>query len=215
MHSSYKELRVVMCGAHQAGKSTLMSVLTHGEDEKPLLCNGMGQARSRVFTHKHEVGRIGGKHGYCRRSESDHQFKTPLSLSLSLCAWIRSLVVALLRLQVESGRTSSIAHESLAYGRNGHCLNYQTSSACWPLTPLEMSREAGKMLRLFDLSGHERYLKTTCYGLTCLVPDFVMLIVSAQVSNDCTTLRATPGRIFRPTNKPDPLHFSFYFCRRV
>ena len=44
---------------------------------------------------------------------------------------------------------------------------------------------------------------------------FVMLIVSAQVSNDCTTLRATPGRIFRPTNKPDPLHFSFYFCRRV
>jgi hypothetical protein len=43
-----------------------------------------------------------------------------------------------------------------------------------------MSREAGKMIRLFDLSGHERYLKTTCYGLTCLVPDFVMLIVSAQ-----------------------------------
>ena len=48
------------------------------------------------------------------------------------------------------------------------------------MTPLEMSREAGKMIRLFDLSGHERYLKTTCYGLTCLVPDFVMLIVSAQ-----------------------------------
>ena len=72
-----------MCGAHQAGKSTLMSVLTHGEDEKPLLCNGMGQARSRVFTHKHEVGRIGGKHGYCRHSESDPT-KTPLSLSLSL-----------------------------------------------------------------------------------------------------------------------------------
>ena len=132
---SYTELRVAMCGAHDAGKSTLMSVLTHGEHRKPLLCNGMGQARSRVFTHKHEV---------------------------------------------ESGRTSSIAHEVLAYGKNGLCLNYQTDSVCWPLSPVEMSREAGKMLRLFDLSGHERYLKTTCYGLTCLVPDFVMLIVSAQ-----------------------------------
>ncbi|QDZ25918.1 GTP-binding protein [Chloropicon primus] len=132
---SYTELRVAMCGAHDAGKSTLMSVLTHGEHRKPLLCNGMGQARSRVFTHRHEV---------------------------------------------ESGRTSSIAHEVLAYGKNGLCLNYQTDSVCWPLSPVEMSREAGKMLRLFDLSGHERYLKTTCYGLTCLVPDFVMLIVSAQ-----------------------------------
>lgn len=38
---SYTELRVAMCGAHDAGKSTLMSVLTHGEHRKPLLCNGM------------------------------------------------------------------------------------------------------------------------------------------------------------------------------
>ena len=42
---SYTELRIAMCGAHNAGKSTLMSVLTHGEDRKPLLCNGQGQAR--------------------------------------------------------------------------------------------------------------------------------------------------------------------------
>ena len=161
---SYTELRVAMCGAHNAGKSTLMSVLTHGEDRKPLLCNGQGQARSRVFTHKHEV---------------------------------------------ESGRTSSIAHESVAYGKNGMCLNYQTSSACWPLTPLEMSREAGKMLRLFDLSGHERYLKTTCYGMTCLVPDFVMLIVSAQegvsemTREHATLARALGSPIFVVVTKID------------
>ena len=36
------------------------------------------------------------------------------------------------------------------------------------------------MLRLFDLSGHERFLKATFYGMTCLAPDCVMLTVSAR-----------------------------------
>lgn len=36
------------------------------------------------------------------------------------------------------------------------------------------------MLRISDLAGHERYLKTTLYGLTSGAPSCVMLMVGAN-----------------------------------
>ena len=36
------------------------------------------------------------------------------------------------------------------------------------------------MLCFIDLGGHERYLKTAVYGLTCMLPDVVLLCVSAR-----------------------------------
>jgi len=43
-------LRVAVVGNVDAGKSTLLGVLTHGE-----LDNGRGTARQRLFRHKHEM----------------------------------------------------------------------------------------------------------------------------------------------------------------
>lgn len=42
--------RVAVVGNVDAGKSTLLGVLTHGE-----LDNGRGHARQRLFRHKHEL----------------------------------------------------------------------------------------------------------------------------------------------------------------
>lgn len=42
--------RVAVVGNVDAGKSTLLGVLTHGE-----LDNGRGYARQRLFRHKHEI----------------------------------------------------------------------------------------------------------------------------------------------------------------
>lgn len=42
--------RVAVVGNVDAGKSTLLGVLTHGE-----LDNGRGQARLKLFRHKHEI----------------------------------------------------------------------------------------------------------------------------------------------------------------
>lgn len=42
--------RVAVVGNVDAGKSTLLGVLTHGE-----LDNGRGHARQKLFRHKHEV----------------------------------------------------------------------------------------------------------------------------------------------------------------
>jgi GTPase len=38
-----------------SGKSTLVAVLTHGCDGRPLLDNCRGSARMAVFRHKHEI----------------------------------------------------------------------------------------------------------------------------------------------------------------
>ena len=43
-------IRVAVVGNVDAGKSTLLGVLTHGE-----LDNGRGMARQRLFRHKHEM----------------------------------------------------------------------------------------------------------------------------------------------------------------
>ena len=37
------------------------------------------------------------------------------------------------------------------------------------LTPAEMSTSARRVLRFIDLGGHEKYLKTALYGMTCMV----------------------------------------------
>lgn len=36
------------------------------------------------------------------------------------------------------------------------------------------------MITFIDLAGHERYLKTTVFGLVGFAPDFVMLMVGAN-----------------------------------
>ena len=39
---------------------------------------------------------------------------------------------------------------------------------------------SAKVVTLVDLAGHERYFKTTAYGLTGHLPDYACLIVSAN-----------------------------------
>ena len=40
--------------------------------------------------------------------------------------------------------------------------------------------EAAKVVSFIDLAGHERYLRTTVYGLTAHEPDYVMVVVGAN-----------------------------------
>lgn len=44
-----------VAGSMDSGKSTLVAVLTHGSDGRPLLDNCRGSARMAVFRHKHEI----------------------------------------------------------------------------------------------------------------------------------------------------------------
>ncbi|KAK9467159.1 P-loop containing nucleoside triphosphate hydrolase protein [Lipomyces arxii] len=122
------EIRVAVVGNVDAGKSTLLGVLTKGG-----LDDGRGKARVNLFRHKHEV---------------------------------------------ETGRTSSVGMEIMGFNEVGQVVgaNDGTRKATWK----EIVGGSRKVITFIDLAGHEKYLKTTVFGLMGGSPDFVMLIVGAN-----------------------------------
>ncbi|GMH38330.1 hypothetical protein BSKO_06214 [Bryopsis sp. KO-2023] len=77
--------------------------------------------------------------------------------------------------EIESGRTSSINEELLGYDEEGRVLNYAGVSA---FTPAEIGTAASRQIHFIDMGGHEKYLKTAFYGLTSMLPDYVVLCIS-------------------------------------
>ncbi|KAJ7072321.1 P-loop containing nucleoside triphosphate hydrolase protein [Mycena amicta] len=89
--------------------------------------------------------------------------------------------------EVETGRTSSIGMEILGFGPSGNAILPPTAHSTdldvirreklgWE----EISIQASKIVSFSDLAGHERYLKTTLYGLTSGAPSCVILIVGGN-----------------------------------
>jgi GTPase len=123
----FMEIRVAVVGNVDAGKSTLLGVLTHGE-----LDNGRGFARQRLFRHKHEM---------------------------------------------ESGRTSSVGNDILGFDSIGNVVNKPDHGT---LDWVKICEQSAKVITFIDLAGHERYLKTTVFGMTGHAPDFGMLMIGAN-----------------------------------
>jgi GTPase len=80
--------------------------------------------------------------------------------------------------EIETGRTSSISHEVLGFDSKG---NVVTNNAVRPLTQSEICEASSKLVTFIDLAGHEKYLKTTVFGLTGHAPDFAMLMVGGNM----------------------------------
>jgi len=76
--------------------------------------------------------------------------------------------------EIQTGRTSSISTEILAFDTKGEVLNYGDSTA------EEICATASKLITFLDLAGHHKYIKTTILGLTGHSPEVVMLIVAAN-----------------------------------
>ncbi|KAF8488394.1 P-loop containing nucleoside triphosphate hydrolase protein [Gautieria morchelliformis] len=150
------EVRCAVVGNVDSGKSTTLGVLTRGG-----LDDGRGRARVGLFRHKHEV---------------------------------------------ESGRTSSVGMEILGFSAAGlpilpttHFSNELDVIRREKLGWDEISKQSAKIVSfigilsrrslgyaeeglfvILDLAGHERYLKTTLYGLTSGSPSLVILMVAAN-----------------------------------
>ncbi|XP_041363062.1 GTP-binding protein 1-like [Gigantopelta aegis] len=123
----FMEIRVAVVGNVDAGKSTLLGVLTHGE-----LDNGRGVARQKLFRHKHEM---------------------------------------------ESGRTSSVGNDILGFDTYGNVVNKPDHGH---LDWIKICEQAAKVITFIDLAGHEKYLKTTVFGMTGHAPDFAMLMIGSN-----------------------------------
>ena len=136
------EVRVAVVGNVDSGKSTLLGVLTHS-----ILDDGRGEARCKLFRHKHEI---------------------------------------------ETGRTSSVGNDILGFDACGCVMNDEvvqhhpnstgsSVAARHNLEWEEICKRSSKVLTFIDLAGHEKYLKTTVFGMTGLAPDFCMLMVSHRL----------------------------------
>ncbi|WWC60821.1 uncharacterized protein I303_103397 [Kwoniella dejecticola CBS 10117] len=96
--------------------------------------------------------------------------------------------------EIETGRTSSVGGEILGFSPTGQAV-IPTSHATDPsdahshalavakrekLGWEEICKRASKVVSFIDLAGHERYFKTTLYGLSGCAPDYVMLMVGGN-----------------------------------
>lgn len=77
-----------------------------------------------------------------------------------------------------TGRTSSIGQHNLCLNSNGAILNDPQfrNQTCG-----DYIAKASKVVTLVDLAGHEKYFRTTAYGLTGHLPDYACLIVGANM----------------------------------
>eukprot|EP00835_Amoeboradix_gromovi_P002325 NODE_130_length_18488_cov_0.389961.p2 type:complete len:412 gc:universal NODE_130_length_18488_cov_0.389961:9609-10844(+) len=122
--NSLEDVRVAVIGNVDAGKSSILGVLTKGK-----LDDGRGKAREVLFKHKHEL---------------------------------------------LTGRTSSVGMEIMGFDEYG--AQILKNKMTWD----EVACSSSKMITFLDLAGHEKYLKTTVYGLSSSQPDYAMLMVGAN-----------------------------------
>ena len=84
----------------------------------------------------------------------------------------------------ESGRTSSVSEQFLGFDANGNTVNYSrcgdTDIKTHKVSNKELSGRSAKIVTLYDLAGHERYLKTTVMGMTGSIPDYACIVISAN-----------------------------------
>uniref|UniRef100_A0A0G4FNL3 Tr-type G domain-containing protein n=1 Tax=Chromera velia CCMP2878 TaxID=1169474 RepID=A0A0G4FNL3_9ALVE len=91
-----------------------------------------------------------------------------------------------------NGRTSSIAQEIIGFHQDGSQVQTDhgggSSSSAAAVTAASRNntwgtivKNAARIITFMDLCGHERYLKTTIFGLVGLCPDYAMIVVGANM----------------------------------
>ena len=81
--------------------------------------------------------------------------------------------------EADTGRTSSVGNDILGFNSKGSIVNKpdpHTGALDWT----QICKEAAKVLTFIDLAGHEKYLKTTVFGMTGHAPDFAMLMIGSN-----------------------------------
>ncbi|RWS29736.1 GTP-binding protein 2-like protein [Leptotrombidium deliense] len=78
------------------------------------------------------------------------------------------------RHEIQSGRTSSISREILGFNSSGSPVTYRAHR-----TAEEICEASSKLITFIDLAGHQKYLRTTVFGLMGHLPHLAIMVVSA------------------------------------
>ncbi|KAF2147857.1 P-loop containing nucleoside triphosphate hydrolase protein [Myriangium duriaei CBS 260.36] len=80
--------------------------------------------------------------------------------------------------EIESGRTSSVGMEIMGFDSKGEVVTSETPGR--KLSWEEIGNRSAKVIGFTDLAGHERYLRTTVFGLLSSEPNYCLLMVAAN-----------------------------------
>ena len=80
--------------------------------------------------------------------------------------------------EIESGRTSSVGMEIMGFDSKGEVVvsGVPGRKLSWE----EIGKRSAKVISFTDLAGHERYLRTTVFGLLSSEPNYCLLMVAAN-----------------------------------
>ena len=81
--------------------------------------------------------------------------------------------------EMESGRTSTSTHHIIGFDNNGNLVNEYNNNECRK-TWSDIVMESNKIITLNDLCGHEKYLRTTIFGVSSVLPDYCMVVIAAN-----------------------------------
>ncbi|EEA26120.1 hypothetical protein TMatcc_005628 [Talaromyces marneffei ATCC 18224] len=79
--------------------------------------------------------------------------------------------------EIESGRTSSVGMEIMGFDARGEIIG---SDKGRKLSWEEIGKKSAKVISFSDLAGHERYLRTTVFGMLSSSPNYCLLMVAAN-----------------------------------
>ncbi|KAK3494118.1 GTP-binding protein 1 [Neurospora hispaniola] len=80
--------------------------------------------------------------------------------------------------EIETGRTSSVGMEIMGFDSHGQTILSDTPGR--KLSWEEIGKRSAKVITFTDLAGHERYLRTTVFGLLSSSPNYCLLMVAAN-----------------------------------
>lgn len=80
--------------------------------------------------------------------------------------------------EIETGRTSSVGMEIMGFDTHGQTITSDVPGR--KLSWEEIGRRSAKVITFTDLAGHERYLRTTVFGLLSSSPNYCLLMVAAN-----------------------------------
>ncbi|PKY03557.1 putative GTP binding protein [Aspergillus campestris IBT 28561] len=79
--------------------------------------------------------------------------------------------------EIESGRTSSVGMEIMGFDSHGEIVSSAHGrKVSWE----EVGRRSAKVISFSDLAGHEKYLRTTVFGMLSSSPNYCLLMVAAN-----------------------------------
>ena len=80
----------------------------------------------------------------------------------------------------ESGRTSSIAEEIIGF-RNTKMIYSSRLNDKKNVSWKDIASQSDHVITLLDLCGHEKYLKTTMYGVSALLPHYAVILIGTNM----------------------------------